>query len=268
MADLYKQLINRYKVYPSKELDQHFITDEKIFDKMVKEAEVGKKDRALEVGGGPGFLTSKLADIAKKVLVIEKDKRFFPALKNISGNVKLVEGDALKVRLPAFDKIVSNLPFSISGPFLSKIVTRKWEKGVLILQKEFAEKLTTKKGSPDSTHLSFLANHYLKVSIVGSVPIDDFYPAPNVEVSMVKLEKKDVKKLGKKVDKLARTLYQHKRKKAYNSLKDSAKALKLSKEAIKKTFKSRPKYIEKRVHKLTVKDFERILNRLESVKRK
>ena len=248
-------------------MDQHFIVNEKVFDKMIEFAEISDKDTVLEIGGGPGFLTSKLAKKAKKVVVVELDKRFFPTLKRVAKNVVLIEGDALKVRLPPFKKIVANLPFSISGPFISRIMAKRWSVAVLVLQKEFAEKLT-KKGCPESTALSFLANYCMNVQIVDQIPISNFYPAPNVDTVITKLvKKKDTKRLPKVVERVCRALYQHKRKKSWNALLDSSKELKISEEELKKVFRKRPKYLEKRVYDLSIGDFERLSEKLESIRK-
>jgi len=259
---LYRELIDRFGVYPTKTLDQHFIIDEAIFDKMIEVADVKDKDIVLEVGGGPGFLTRKLASLAKKVIVVEKDPKFLPILRRIGKNVQVIEGDAVKVRIPAFRKVVANIPFSISSPLLFRMFTKKWSTAVLILQKEFAEKMVTKLGSPDCSRLTLMSQYYADIELIATIPRGKFYPAPEVDAVIVKLTKKDVPRINTDVEKVIKSLYQHKRKRAANALINSSEALKIEKEALKKAFLKAPKYMGKRVYELKITDFEKIAIKL------
>ena len=104
-------------------------------------AELKSEDVVLEIGAGIGNLTERLARKAKKVIAIELD----PALVNILhdrfdnvGNIEIIAGDALKVDFPEFDKVVSNLPYSISSEITFKLLRHKFKLGILMYQYEFA----------------------------------------------------------------------------------------------------------------------------------
>src|SRR4030042_4572973 len=96
--------------------DQHFLIDEKVIDRIIRYAELDGKETVLEIGAGTGNLTKNLAKNAANVIAIESDHRLVEVLDDLSlTNVKVIHGDALQVEFPRFDKVVSNLPYSISS---------------------------------------------------------------------------------------------------------------------------------------------------------
>ena len=130
-------------IAPRKSWDQFFIQNDSVLDKEVELAELNSNDTVLEIGAGFGNLTEKLAEKAR-VIAIEKDKRFLPYLKNIK-NITAIHGNALKLleeKSLKFNKIISNIPYSLSKKILLEILKRKWKIAVLIVQKEFAEKFS------------------------------------------------------------------------------------------------------------------------------
>jgi 16S rRNA (adenine1518-N6/adenine1519-N6)-dimethyltransferase len=116
-----KHLLRLYGFSPKKRLGQNFTVNYDIMQSLVEHASLTKNDVVLEVGAGFGFLTHLLSDRCKKVIAVEVDPQLANFLrKNLStlSNVDLIEGDILKVSLPAFNKVVSAPPYSISSPLL------------------------------------------------------------------------------------------------------------------------------------------------------
>src|SRR3990167_7835959 len=117
-----KQLLEIAKIKPNPALDQFFLTDDAILDEEVALASLKKGDTVLEVGPGIGNLTIRLSK-KSHVLAVEKDYSFMNVLKGIQ-NCQAVFADALefleslrsKQQKPVFNKIVSNIPYSISQP--------------------------------------------------------------------------------------------------------------------------------------------------------
>lgn len=187
-----KQLLEMAKIKPDKNLDQHFLQDDKILDEEVALAKLGKKDVVLEVGGGIGNLTIRLSKKAK-VIVIERDFSFSRILKQI-GNTDLILGDALQVmesfraavakgNPPLFNKIVANIPYSISQDLLLEFFRHRWDTAVIIVQKEFAEKLVSKE------RLGIVMSELADIKIARDVPATAFYPLA-VPSSIVVLKQK------------------------------------------------------------------------------
>ena len=114
---------------------------------MVKTAQIKPNDLILEIGPGKGFLTGELLKTGAKILALEKDKRMVELLPDRFAeqkNLQIIEGDALKIdykRLGLKNHnfiIVANLPYYITGKFLSNILSFGIQprKMVLLLQKE------------------------------------------------------------------------------------------------------------------------------------
>src|SRR3989338_1318375 len=140
-----KQTLNSAGIRLSKKLDQHFIVDDRILKREVDYAAVTSEETVLEIGPGIGTLTKHLASSAKKVIVVEKDKKFEPFLKEIP-NTEVIIGDALKIDFPECDKILSNMPYSISSGLTFKIIAQPISVAVCCVQKEFAERMIAKPG--------------------------------------------------------------------------------------------------------------------------
>ena len=111
---------------------QHILKDKSLLRRIVRYAEIKKDESVLEVGCGTGNLTQFVLKKAGKVYGIEKDRRFVRILKSRFENeisqdrFVLIEGDALKVEWPQFDKFVSNIPYSISSPLTLKLLKSRF----------------------------------------------------------------------------------------------------------------------------------------------
>ena len=145
-----KRLIRLYGFSPKKHLGQNFTVNLRILQKLVSYASLTIDDTVLEIGAGFGFLTQLLSEKCKKVFAVEIDHALMDFLKkqfHNSRNVDLIEGDILKVALPYFNKIVSAPPYSISSPLLFHLLDRNFDSALLILQKEYAERLAASVGT-------------------------------------------------------------------------------------------------------------------------
>ncbi len=194
-----KHLLAIAKITPNPKLDQYFLHDDKILAEEVGLAKIGRDDAVLEVGAGIGNLTIVLSKKPAKIIAVEKDYSFSHVLKNIP-NTQVFLGDALEfleslrtakaeTKTPlkrstiVFNKIVSNIPYSISQPLLLEFFRHKWDIAVLIVQKEFAEKLMSKE------RLGLVMSDIAEVSIIKNVPANAFYPTA-VPSSLVLVKQK------------------------------------------------------------------------------
>ena len=132
-----------------KRLGQHFLKDEKILEKEARIADV-KGKKVLEIGAGDGRLTEKIvANKPKIVYAVEKDRELVEKLeKRFAGrkDVEIIEGDFLKIELPEFEIVVGNIPYYITSPIIFRLKDYEFEKAVLIVQKEFAQKMVAQPG--------------------------------------------------------------------------------------------------------------------------
>ncbi|MDP2669117.1 MAG: 16S rRNA (adenine(1518)-N(6)/adenine(1519)-N(6))-dimethyltransferase RsmA [bacterium] len=184
-------------MHAKKKLGQHFLSNKNILNTMVDVAEISKSDTVLEAGPGTGTLTEILAERAKKVIAVEKDRDLIPFLKEKfrnKKNIEIVEGDILNltpplsfVRRGSKYKIVANIPYYITSHFLRKFLEgkNKPELMVLMVQKEVAERIVARDGRESLLSLSVKA--YGEPEIIKIVPRGAFSPPPKVDSAIIKI---------------------------------------------------------------------------------
>ncbi|XOB42768.1 MAG: 16S rRNA (adenine(1518)-N(6)/adenine(1519)-N(6))-dimethyltransferase RsmA [Candidatus Nealsonbacteria bacterium] len=237
-----KYIFKNYRIKPSKKLGQNFLIDEKAFDKILKATNLSKNDVVIEIGPGIGNLTVKLAQKAKKVIAIEKDKRMCEILeKELKNqeikNVQIINNDVLKLNPILYTlkpyKIIANLPYYITSAVIRKFLEFKKppESMILMIQKEVAQRICAK-----PTKMSLLAvsvQFYAKPKIISYISKKSFWPEPKVDSAIIKivpLKTKFSKKFTEKFFKIVKAGFSHPRKQLINNL---AKKLKLEKERIR-----------------------------------
>jgi len=239
---------------------------------LVEHASLTKNDVVLEVGAGFGFLTHLLSDRCKKVIAVEVDPQLANFLrKNLStlSNVDLIEGDILKVSLPAFNKVVSAPPYSISSPLLFRLLETRFDLAVLILQKEFAERLGARVGTKDYGRLTVSIYYRTDVELLDVVSRMMFFPSPDVDSMMLQLKPRDPPFTVEDEAlffELVRALFTQRNKKVRNSLIHFLRKREfLRDEAI--TLADSTIYSSKRVRELAPEDFGILANELAKILR-
>jgi 16S rRNA (adenine1518-N6/adenine1519-N6)-dimethyltransferase len=176
-------------VVPDKRKDQHFLINDAILKRIVDLAEIVADEDVLEIGSGPGNLTRELSKKARHVYSIEMDERLVKTLNEEfkGSNVTIIHGNALKVDFPRFDKVVANLPYSISSDITFKLLRYPFKMGILMYQKEFAKRMIAKTGEDDYSRLSVHVQHYADVKIIMRVKKGSFIPPPEVESAVVRI---------------------------------------------------------------------------------
>ncbi len=186
-----KQLLRNHQITPKKLLGQNFMVDSLLYPKLCTYAALSKKDVVLDAGAGFGWLTCFLADKCKAVVAVEKDLQVASVLheqvKGL-GNVTVVEGDFLKVSLPSFNKVIAAPPYYLSSHLVTWLLERKVDHAVLILQKEFVDRLVAPDGSEAYGWLTVVARQMAEVKLLDSVPKALFYPPPKVDSVVISLK--------------------------------------------------------------------------------
>ncbi len=183
----------------SKRFGQNFITDSNLLDAIVRDAQVTKEDTVLEIGAGAGALTRALAAQAGRVVSFEIDRRLEEilgdALKDYS-NIELHFCDAMKVDdrelfglVGQKYKVVANLPYYITTPLIFKFLESPAppESMTVMVQKEVAERLAAKEGTPDYGVLTVMAGSMCEIELTRKVNRRMFVPVPNVDSAIVRL---------------------------------------------------------------------------------
>jgi 16S rRNA (adenine1518-N6/adenine1519-N6)-dimethyltransferase len=225
-----KLILGQYGISPTKAKGQNFLVDDRVAEREVEYLEIEPSDIVLEIGPGLGVLTQLLTSKASKVECIELDKGTNAYLKERFGNeIDLIEGDALELEWPKFDRFISNLPYSISSPLIFKLLDYEFKRGVIMVQKEFAERMAAKAGSDDYSRLSVNTYYRAKCEILEHVPRSRFWPQPEVDSSVVLLEPRSApfQVLNERFYlTLVNLLFQHRRKKISTILKITGQATK------------------------------------------
>lgn len=197
--DKIRDVLKKHGFTFKKSLGQNFITDENLLDAIAEAAEIGKEDTAVEIGCGAGTLTRALSKKAGRVVAYEVDRDLQPVLaETLAGceNVEVVFRDFSKENLSALQKeigeyiVVANLPYYVTTP----IVTRLLEEGVgvkgvcVMVQQEVAERFCAKENTPEYGAITAAIALRGKAKIVKRVGRNMFFPAPNVDSAVVKID--------------------------------------------------------------------------------
>jgi 16S rRNA (adenine1518-N6/adenine1519-N6)-dimethyltransferase len=176
-------------------LGQHTLVDRRILAKIVYAAQISNQETVLEAGTGQGMLTAELCKAARRVVSYEVDielyrkaqeQLFFFLLQ--FKNLELVNADLFKTKgLHFFDVFVSNLPYSRSRDALEWLSTQKFDRAVVMVQEEFADKLTATPGSKNYRAISVLAAHCFAIEKLFKVRRQSFEPQPKVESAIIKI---------------------------------------------------------------------------------
>jgi 16S rRNA (adenine1518-N6/adenine1519-N6)-dimethyltransferase len=184
-------------VRPTKTLGQNFVVDPNTIRKVVDVADLSGEEVVLEIGAGLGSLTLGLATAARRVVAVELDPRLIPILREVTAaetSVEIVEADALKLdhtRFPA-DAVVANLPYNIAASVVIDVLQRAPNVQVLTVmtQREVAERLAATPGSKIYGLSSVLVAFHASARFAGTVSRRAFYPVPNVDSAIVRLERR------------------------------------------------------------------------------
>ena len=169
-------------------LGQHFLMDRGATIRIASYAELEPEDNVLEIGPGTGNLTEALASRAGHVYAVEIDPDLAAQLSGRFSNVQVIKGDALKVELPHYNKIVSNLPYQISSRITYRLLSRPFETAVLMYQWEFARRLAAAVGSEEYGRLAMVVGFFCRIEILEKVSKMAFRPVPQVDSAIVRLQ--------------------------------------------------------------------------------
>jgi 16S rRNA (adenine1518-N6/adenine1519-N6)-dimethyltransferase len=227
-------LLKERDVRLHKSLGQHFLVDKNILNKIVDTADVKKGENILEIGAGVGTLSFALAERGANITAVEKDKKLVSILKELStpySNIKVINADILKLDFESLLfgadvwKVVSNPPYNITAPLLFKLISfrKRFSLIILMLQKEFSERLTAKPGSKNYSFLTVKTQYYMDIDVVHKVSKNVFFPHPKIDSALLKLKPRKAPKVKVSDEelflKIADSMFRMRRKTLKNSLK-------------------------------------------------
>lgn len=197
-----RELAQELDVVPTKKLGQNFVHDPNTVRRIVAAAELDPSDTVVEVGPGLGSLTLGLVDTAERVVALEIDPRLAGRLARTVGErapeyaqrLSVINKNALKVRREDLDveptALVANLPYNVSVPVLLHLLAEfpTIRRVLVMVQKEVADRLAAEPGSKIYGVPSVKASFYGPVSRAGVIGKNVFWPAPNIESGLVRID--------------------------------------------------------------------------------
>jgi 16S rRNA (adenine1518-N6/adenine1519-N6)-dimethyltransferase len=167
------------------------LKDERIVEKLIEAAEITPNETVYEAGTGEGTLTNELCKRAKSVVSFEIDRSLFEKsyseLMSSFLNLELINGDLFEYPYFVFDVFISNLPYSRSRDALQWLALQKFNRAILTVQKEFADKLQARPGDENYRSITVISQHCFSIKELFDVSKISFDPQPAVESTVIKL---------------------------------------------------------------------------------
>lgn len=186
-------------ITPNTSIGQHFLKNPAVVTAIVQKSGIKPTDVVLEIGPGTGNMTVPLLQKAKTVVALEYDSRMVrEVLKRVQNTteerkLKVIQGDAIHTKWPFFDLCVANIPYQISSAIVFKLLAHRpmFRCAVLMVQEEFALRLSARPGEALYCRLSVNCQLLAKVDQLMKVGRNNFRPPPKVESRVVRIELKN-----------------------------------------------------------------------------
>ena len=198
MSEL-REILQKHGFQMKKQFGQNFLSDGNLLDSIVTASGVTEDTTVVEIGCGAGTLTRAIAKQAKRVYAFDIDVKLQPVLaETLAGieNVEVIFRDFNKIDLKAFEEeigdyvVVANLPYYITTPLVTKLLEESERvQGISIMvQEEVAERFCAKENTPEYGAITAAIALKGNAKIVKRVSRNMFYPRPNVDSAVVKID--------------------------------------------------------------------------------
>lgn len=216
-------------------LGQHFLTNPKLTEKIVRLADVTVQDVVLEIGPGRGILTEPLLQACKQLIVVETDKKLAAEIQERFADEKklklyvqdILQFDIEKELAPYRKKkikVVANLPYAIATEIIFRLIDHRdlFSELYVMVQREVADRLVAKPGRKDYGVLSIMTQIFCESRIIMKVPPGSFQPPPKVDSAVVAMKLSEKPRVPiediEKFRKLVRQAFATRRKMLKNAL--------------------------------------------------
>lgn len=254
-------VLNSLGIRATKSKGQNFLVKPSVINKIIEIATIVESDKIIEIGGGVGILTEALVNTGANVTVIEKEAKLAEYLRETYSTIKVIAGDALKEEWPAHNKVIANLPYSISSQVLAKIVHHTTNTAVIMVQKEVADRMLAQPGERNYSRISVLCQLHTTVKKLFNVGPNAFFPRPKVTSSVVELTIHDKHTTNEhhEIEELVRSLFTLRRRTLRSVLRSY-----LKKKDIDSAIWEESPQNDKRVFELDISDLDFLVSYLKS----
>ena len=256
---------------PLKRMGQNFLVREDLAGRIVEHCHLQEDDVAVEIGPGAGALTPRIAARVRALIAIEKDTGLAALLREELAEIprlELVEGDFLEFDLAAAARahgverlvVVGNIPYNITTPVLERIFEQKRvvKSAVLLVQKEYAERLAAAAGTPEYGSLTLFARYHALLDPLLAVRASAFWPRPDVDSMLVRFflrEQPPVEADERLLFRIIRGSFHMRRKQLANTLEET---LGLGREGIERLCRAAGIDGRRRGETLTLDEFAKL----------
>jgi 16S rRNA (adenine1518-N6/adenine1519-N6)-dimethyltransferase len=268
-------LLNQYNLKAKKKFGQNFLVNQEIIDDIINKAEITKDDVVLEIGPGLGTLTKALVKSAKKVFAVELDEDMCDILRArfTENNLEIINEDILQFDINKITKecgkikVVANLPYYITTPIVMKLLESNYdiESITVMVQKEVGERICSTSADRENSAITIAINYYASSKIIIDVPKENFFPSPEVDSVVIRLDvlsKPPVELQNKTLFfEVVKIAFSQRRKTILNSLSSG----KYTKDSIKMVLDKLAIEQNKRAENLSINDYANISNELNSI---
>ena len=198
-ASRVKELLAIHGLAPRKRLGQNFLVREELAERIVEHCRLEAEDVAVEIGPGAGALTLRIARRVRHLVAVEMDRGLAALMRDeVAGfpRVELVEADFLELDLAELAAmhgvgklaVVGNIPYNITTPILERIFDQRAvvKSAVLLVQKEYAERLAAAAGTPEYGSLTLFTRYHALLEPLMAVRSSAFWPRPEVDSMLVR----------------------------------------------------------------------------------
>jgi 16S rRNA (adenine1518-N6/adenine1519-N6)-dimethyltransferase len=177
----------------TRSLGQHHLVDKRVLKEVIRSSQISREEVVCEAGTGRGILTRELCKYAKRVISFEIDRVLYLQAWNYLSeftNLLLIHEDIFKNGDIEFDVFVSNLPYSRSKRAIEWLALKKFNRAIIMLQKEFVDKLQAKSGQANYRSISVIGQYCFKIENLFVVNKRSFTPQPKIDSEVIRLTPK------------------------------------------------------------------------------
>lgn len=256
---------------PRKRFGQNFLVREEHCERIVEYTHLREDDVAVEIGPGAGALTMRIARRVRHLIAVEKDRGLAEYLREECGEmprVTIVEGDFLEFDLAAAAAehgvqklvVVGNIPYNVTTPILEHLFNAQKvvKSAVLLVQKEYAERLGAEAGTPEYGALTLFARYHALMEPLMTLRSGAFWPRPDVDSMLVRFFIRDeapVEAPKALLFRIIRAAFQQRRKQLTNTLEN---ALGLPRDAVERLGRQAGITLSRRGETLSLDEFARL----------
>jgi ribosomal RNA small subunit methyltransferase A len=204
-------------------LGQHFLVDFNIISKIIRSCNIAETDVVLELGTGYGYLTKEISRLVYAVYSYEIEKELYSEAKSYLSNernVKIFNIDFFEKSHIEFDFFLSNVPYSRSKEVVKWLSFQEFREAILLVQKEFSEKLIACPGDANYSVISVVSQYCFDIEPLFDVKKDSFLPRPQIESKVVRL-RRTAKKMNNDIIYNLEHLFSRRNKKIMSKIADN-----------------------------------------------